>query len=100
MRRPFLLLSLALCFDCCSHGSAFSNPGRGGPVETQNSAVEPGALTPAGEEELRGILASGRLSGLQWPNFSQQSAAVKEFYDEAGYRLAWTRGGKPTPQAT
>jgi len=56
------------------------------------------ALSAAGEQELRGIVASGRLDDMQWPNFSDYDASVKEFYDEAGYKLGWSRGGKPTPQ--
>ena len=44
-------------------------------------------------------MASGRLADLQWPNFSENSAPVKEFYDESGDRLGWSRGGKLTLQA-
>ncbi len=62
-------------------------------------SLAPEPLSPAGQQELHAILNSGRLPDLQWPNFSQQSAAVKEFYDQAGYRLGWTRGAKPTRQA-
>ena len=67
-------------------------------VEAQNSGT-PESLSAAGEQELRAIVASGRLADLQWPNFSENSAAVKEFYDESGDRLGWSRGGKPTLQA-
>jgi len=57
------------------------------------------ALSAAGEQKLRSILASGRLEDLQWPNFSDYGPSVKEFYEEAGYKLGWSRDGKPTPQA-
>jgi murein L,D-transpeptidase YcbB/YkuD len=57
------------------------------------------ALSAAGEQKLRGILASGRLEDLQWPNFSDYGPFVKQFYEEAGYKLGWSRDGKPTPQA-
>jgi murein L,D-transpeptidase YcbB/YkuD len=57
------------------------------------------ALSAAGEQKLRSILASGRLEDLQWPNFSDYAPFVKQFYEEAGYRLGWSRDGKPTPQA-
>jgi murein L,D-transpeptidase YcbB/YkuD len=57
------------------------------------------ALSAAGEQKLRSILASGRLEDLQWPNFSDYGRFVKEFYEEAGYKLGWSRDGKPTPQA-
>jgi murein L,D-transpeptidase YcbB/YkuD len=101
LKRVLLLLSIAtLCFVSCSQGSASSDPLRAGSDGTQNATpVAAQTLTPAGEQELRSIVGSGKLSELQWPNFSQQSAAVKEFYDEAGYRLTWTVGGKPTSQA-
>src|SRR5215470_16695404 len=56
-------------------------------------------LSAAGEQELRGIVASGRLEDMQWPNFSDYGVSVKEFYDEAAYKLGWSQGGKATPQA-
>ena len=57
------------------------------------------ALSAAGAQELRRIVESGRLEDLQWPNFSDYGASPKKFYEEAGYRLGWIRGGRPTPQA-
>jgi L,D-transpeptidase YcbB len=62
----------------------------------QNTAA---ALSPAGQQELHSLIDSGRLGDLQWPNFSEHMDAVKEFYGLAGYRLAWSQGSKPTPQA-
>ena len=56
-------------------------------------------LSAAGTEELRALVASGRLAELQWPNFSDHDASVKDFYDRAGYTLGWIRDGKPTQQA-
>jgi len=99
LKPMVLFVSFGLCFVACSHGTVSSDSGRSGLAGAQNSS-EAQALTPAGDQELRSIVASGKLPELQWPNFSQQSAAVKEFYDEAEYRLAWSRGGKPTAQAT
>jgi L,D-transpeptidase YcbB len=57
------------------------------------------ALSAAGEQKLRSILASGRFEDLQWPNFSDYGPFVKQFYEEAGHKLGWSRDGKPTPQA-
>ena len=57
------------------------------------------ALSAAGEQELRAIVASGRLEDMQWPNFSDYGVSVKEFYDEAAYKLGCSQGEKPTPQA-
>ena len=39
------------------------------------------------------------LADMQWPKFSQHSAAAKGFYDQTGYKLAWSQEGKPTEQA-
>jgi len=56
-------------------------------------------LSTAGTEELRALVASGRLAELQWPNFSDHAASLKDFYDRTGYKLGWIRDGKPTQQA-
>src|SRR6202008_3376396 len=34
----------------------------------------------------------------QWPNFSDHTASVKEFYEETGFKLGWIQSGKPTLQ--
>jgi len=39
------------------------------------------------------------LTDLEWPNFSEHAASAKEFYEQIGYKLGWTREGKPTAQA-
>src|SRR5208282_5708209 len=97
--RMVFFLGLGLCLLACSGGTDSSEAGRKAQAGAQNPGP-PEALSPAGEQELRAIVASARLDDLQWPNFSAQSAAVKEFYDQAGYRLGWSRSGRPTPQAT
>jgi Scaffold domain len=56
-------------------------------------------LSQVGEQQLRSIVAGGRLPDLAWPNFARHSVSVKEFYEEIGYMLGWIQGGKPTPQA-
>jgi murein L,D-transpeptidase YcbB/YkuD len=62
-------------------------------------ANESESLTAKGEEELQAILQNQRLSDLQWPDFSNHAASVKKFYEESDYKLTWTHGGKPTPEA-
>jgi hypothetical protein len=60
------------------------------------------AATVAGSQatqELRAIVESGRLSELQWQNFSDYQKPVKKFYETGNYELAWIRAGKPTAQA-
>ncbi len=96
--RLVVFAAAALFFGACSSGPASSDARRNTNQDAQQSST-PEPLSSAGQQELRGIVASGKLADLQWPNFSEQIAAVKEFYDEDGYRLAWSRSGKPTPQA-
>jgi len=60
----------------------------------------PQVLSPSATEELKGIVASGRLGDLRWPNFSDRRQAVQAFYNGAGDRLGWIQAGKPTPQAS
>ena len=45
------------------------------------------------------IVASGNLSILRWPDFSDYRTSVRDFYEPTGYALAWTRGGVATSQA-
>lgn len=90
MRDRVLLLLLAILgFAACSAG----------PSSSGRPSATPEALSPAGEQELRAIVAGANLPNLQWPNFSDHGASVKEFYEEAGYKLCWTQGSKPTSQA-
>lgn len=97
-KRLALFLAIGLGLTACSGGTTSSDARRKGTVEAQNFGT-PESLSAAGEQELRAIVASGRLADLQWPNFSENIAAVKEFYDESGGRLGWSRDGKPTAQA-
>ena len=48
---------------------------------------------------LSGIVASGRLDDLRWPDFSFYRSQLASFYRPSGYTLAWVRDGKPTSQA-
>src|SRR5215468_9673991 len=59
----------------------------------------PQRLSPPAADELKGILASGRLADLRWPNFSVRSEAVQAFYSSGDDQLGWIRGGKLTAQA-
>jgi L,D-transpeptidase YcbB len=48
---------------------------------------------------IRQIATAGQLADLRWPNFSDYSTHVQNFYQPAGYTLAWFPSGQPTPQA-
>ena len=69
------------------------------PVSAQTPASAPQRLSPVGEAALRGWIDAGNLPDLRWPDFSDYRAHVKNFYEPAGYVLAWVRDGHPTPQA-
>jgi len=54
---------------------------------------------PANTAALREIVASGHLSDLRWPDFSDYKAHLASFYEPTGYAPAWVQGGQPSPQA-
>jgi L,D-transpeptidase YcbB len=85
-----------LATSCTSGVSSSGSKGNEAMAKAQGADT---ALSAAGEQKLRSILASGRLEDLQWPNFSDYGPFVKQFYEEAGYKLGWSRDRKPTPQA-
>src|SRR5467141_3064067 len=98
-KRLVLFLAVGLGFTACSGGTVSSDASRKGTDEAQIPGTQ-NSLSATGEQELRGLVESARLPDLQWPNFTERRDAVKEFYDLAGYRLAWSQAGKPTAQAT
>ena len=56
-------------------------------------------LDAEGQAVLRGIVNSGNDADLRWPDFLRYQADVKAFYDASDYAPAWTKNGRPTPQA-
>jgi L,D-transpeptidase YcbB len=98
MRKQLsVFLAIGVGIAACSGGAVPS----GGPGQTKamSSPGEPEPLSEAGQQELRSILSAGKLPELKWPNFSDHAASVRQFYEESDYRLAWSRGAKPTAQA-
>jgi murein L,D-transpeptidase YcbB/YkuD len=96
-RKIFLAVLLAAAL--LGLGSASSGKGAfpiadlwAGNVAAADSATDFNAT-------LRGIVASGRLADLRWPDFSDYRAYVEKFYDAAGYAPVWLTGNEPTPQA-
>ncbi len=59
----------------------------------------PQQLGSDGQASLRGIIQSGNLSELRWPDFSDYDKHVQKFYESYGYSLPWIRGMQPTAQA-
>ncbi|HXJ14976.1 MAG TPA: L,D-transpeptidase family protein [Candidatus Limnocylindrales bacterium] len=98
-KRLMVFLAAGLGFTACSGGTASCDGPRNGMPEARTLGAL-NSLSPAGEKELHTVVESGRLADLQWPNFSDHGGPVREFYAQAGYKLAWSQAGKPTPQAT
>jgi len=93
-----VFLTIGLGLSARLGGMLSANAAREGTTATRaESTLE--SLSAAGEQQLRAIVESGRLADLQWPNFSDQAAHVREFYEQAGYKLAWSQGGRATAQA-
>jgi L,D-transpeptidase YcbB len=51
------------------------------------------------QSELCRHVSEGHLSDMRWPDFTDYRLHVQNFYESAGYGLAWTRDGAPTRQA-
>jgi murein L,D-transpeptidase YcbB/YkuD len=45
------------------------------------------------------LAGSSSLPSMRWPNYSDDQATVKKFYDDRNDELAWTRDGRPTGAA-
>jgi len=50
-------------------------------------------------DNIQALVAEKTLPILRWPNYSDYQAAVATFYDDRNDEVAWTRDGKPTPEA-
>lgn len=50
-------------------------------------------------DNIQAIVNQPRLSTLRWPDYSDYAPAVKTFYDDRDYEIAWTRDGKPTSES-
>jgi len=97
-RIKFVWVALLLGIAGCSLGAPQAD--RSAPQQTPSAASSPSdSLSSSGQAQLRALLEKSRLEELQWPNFSDYSPQIKEFYEKAGYALEWSRGGKPTQQA-
>jgi murein L,D-transpeptidase YcbB/YkuD len=94
-----LLMAMWLELAACSARPSSAGKPSGNSFAQPASQSEPEPLSAAGEQELRSVLQSGRLSDLQWPNFSNHSASIKQFYELGAYKLGWIQSGKPTTQA-
>jgi L,D-transpeptidase YcbB len=98
--RRIKLVSVALLLGAAGCSLGAPQVDRAATQQTPSAANSPAdSLSSSGQAQLRALLDKGRLEELQWPNFSDYSPQIKEFYEKAGYALEWSRGGKPTQQA-
>lgn len=90
------LVAISLWWD---HGIAGATRARTQSEAAANSAAAPQQLSAEGQASLRAIVQAGNLTELRWPDFSDYSKLVNEFYESYAYSLPWVRGMEPTPQA-
>jgi L,D-transpeptidase YcbB len=96
-REPMRIIVLYLVCLFTAGCSSGNTPGNHAWSAAPQSAAQP--LSAGGQQQLRAIVDSGRLTDLQWQNFSDYQKWVREFYDAGNHQLDWTRGGTLTPQA-
>lgn len=96
-RRVCLLLAVGLALVACSQSSSSGVRSKTRPRQEGQEALE--ELGPAGQQELRSIVSTGKLDSMQWPNFSDHIASVKEFYEETGYKLGWSQRQANAPSS-
>jgi murein L,D-transpeptidase YcbB/YkuD len=51
------------------------------------------------QADIQGLVASGNLEGMRWPNFSDYRSSLQKFYEPSGYVASWVREARPVPQA-
>jgi len=90
------LVALTLVYGC-NTGSTVN--ARSQSQTSSQPAAPPQQLSPEGQTSLRAIIQAGNLADLRWPDFSDYTKLVKEFYDLHGNALPWVRGMEPSPQA-
>ena len=103
MRGSLLRVAvMALCLAWCSSSSQTTKPvevaSSGAPaarVQEQPAAPASAALSA----RLREIAASGRLEGMERPNFSDYRKHVQAVYEASNYAPLWLNGDQPTAQA-
>jgi len=94
-----LILSLGAIALLYGHHIGLTANARPRPQSSANSTAPPQQLTAEGQAALRAAIDSGNLAQLRWPDFSDYTKLLKEFYDLYGNSLPWVRGTQPTAQA-
>ena len=55
---------------------------------------------PDDTPQIQAAITAGHIDGLKYPDFTPLQADVSNFYNGQDFDLAWSKGGKPTSQAT
>ena len=96
LRSLLPLVTIALLW---GHNIISAGEARTQAETSAQSVPAPQQLSPDGQASLRAIIQARNLSDLRWPDFSDYSQLMTEFYQSYGYSLPWVRGMEPTPQA-
>jgi murein L,D-transpeptidase YcbB/YkuD len=94
-----LVLPLVVIFLLWDHGDGAARRARRRAESSARPVALPQQLSADGQASLRGIIQSGTLSELRWPDFGDYHKHVQKFYESYGYSLAWIKGMQPTAQA-
>ena len=86
------ILVLSSCLFGTGCNSQTANP----PQQQQTSS---NVDLPAISSRLHEIAASGNLSDLHWPNFTDYRMHFEHIYEVSNFAPVWLNDGKPTPQA-
>ena len=103
LRVPMMVVWLAGCSSSSQTARPVEVAGNTGPVAknvsapSQEQAVAP--VSAAVSARLREIAASGRLEGMERPNFSDYRKHVQAVYEASNYAPLWMNGDQPTAQA-
>ena len=96
-RRNVLSVLLLSCWlvstGCTSQTSAPTQQQGSSPAQSSN--IDLAAVS----SRLHEIAASGNLSDLHWPNFTDYRLHFQHIYEASNFAPVWLSNGKPTPQA-
>ena len=93
--RRNTLSALVLAFWLAASGCNSQTATPSQPQQQQASTVDQAAVSA----RLHEIAASGNLSDLHWPNFTDYRLHFQHIYDASNFVPVWLSNGKPTPQA-
>lgn len=98
LRAPLIALYLAGCSSSSqTRQIEVASDGAPARMSSARSEEQPAAAVSA---RLREIAASGRLAGMERPNFSNYRKYVQAVYEASNYAPLWLNGDQPTAEAS